>query len=216
MVIKANGGRWQPPASMQAQQPPGQPRDHRSPQSPQMPSFSGMMPNIKEAKLPMGFEPFRDASPQSTYSEECDLHAQTQAANEEWQEIRDAFDLIQRHFGEAFQPLGPEFSTPIQSPFGPALQYRTYGIAGVWMNFYMGLIVCYRAHPSMPPAAMMAAGIAAQQTGWFANELGRITAGIAPDLSMATEVNPGVGAALIESSTCMFVSGVQVRWLHHS
>jgi len=57
----------------------------------------------------------------------------------------------------------------------------------------------------------MAAGIAARQTASFANELGRIAAGIAPDCSSTTQVNPTVGAALIESSTCLFVSGVQVQ-----
>ncbi|KAG4430754.1 hypothetical protein IFR05_013755 [Cadophora sp. M221] len=212
LAVKANGGRWQPPESMRAQQPPAaQTQNSNSPQTPpQMPNFSGMVPDVQEAKLPMGFEPSRD-SPSSTQSEDMDLQSQTYAANEEWQEIRDAFDLIESHFGEDFQALGPEFSTPIQSPFGPALRYRTYGIAGIWMNFYMGLITCYRSHPSMPPAAIMAAGITAPQTGRFANQVGRIAAGISEDLSMATEVNPRVGAALIESSTCMFVSAVQLQ-----
>ncbi|KAK0118200.1 hypothetical protein ONS95_012504 [Cadophora gregata] len=212
LAMKANGGRWQPPESMRAQQPPAsQPPNNATPQTPpQMPNFTGMVPDVQEAKLPMGFEPSRD-SPTSNQSEDTDLQSQTYAANEEWQEIRDAFDLIESRFGEDFQALGPEFSAPIQTPFGPALQYRTYGIAGIWMNLYMGLITCYRSHPSMPPAAIMAAGITARQTAGFANQLGRIAAGIAPDLSMATEVNPGVGAALIESSTCMFVSAVQLQ-----
>lgn len=212
LAIKANGGRWRPPESMQGQaQPPQLPMDHSSPHTPPppMPNFSGMVPDVKEAQLPMGFEASKD-SPQSTQSEDLDLQSQTYAALEEWQEIRDAFDVLESRFPEQFQALGPEFSAPIQTPFGPALQYRTYGIAGIWMNFYMGLITCYRAHPSMPPAAVMAAGITARQTAGFANELGRIAAGIAPDLSMTREVNPGVGAALIESTTCMFVSAVQV------
>ncbi|KAH7314149.1 hypothetical protein BKA65DRAFT_571361, partial [Rhexocercosporidium sp. MPI-PUGE-AT-0058] len=212
LAMKANGGRWQPPESMRAQQPPAsQTQNNNSPQTPpQMPNFSGMVPDVLEPKLPMGFEPSRD-SPSSTHSEDIDLQSQTYAANEEWQEIRDAFDLIESHFGEDFQALGPEFSVPIQTPFGPALQYRTYGIAGIWMNLYMGLITCYRCHPSMPPAAIMAAGITARQTAGFANQVGRIAGGIAADLSMATEVNPAVGAALIESSTCIFVSAVQLQ-----
>jgi hypothetical protein len=80
------------------------------------------------------------------------------------------------------------------------------------MNYYMALIACHRSHPSMPPATMMAAGIAARQTAFFATELGRIAAGIAPGCSMTLQVNPGVGAALIESSTCLFLAGVQVRF----
>jgi len=219
LAMKANGGQWRPsPEYMQMQAPAAQiPGSQGFPQTPpkqaQMPGFSGMVPGVKEAQLPMGFEATGDASPQSTQSDEMDLQERTQEAEEEWQEIRNAFSVLEDYFGEDFQALGPEFSEPMETPFGPALKYRTYGIAGIWMNFYMGLIACHRSHPSMPPAATMAAGIAARQTASFANELGRIAAGIAPDSSMTTQVNPTVGAALIESSTCLFVSGVQVSTL---
>ncbi|RDL38855.1 uncharacterized protein BP5553_03195 [Venustampulla echinocandica] len=179
---------------------------------PPMPDFSGMVPGVGEAKLPMGFEPSPESSPQSSESEDMDFEAKTIEAEEEWQDIRNALSILQDHFGEEFQALGPEFcGRPVQTPFGTALQYRTYGIAGIWMNFYMALIACYRAHPSMPPAAMMAAGIAARQTAFFANEIGRITAGICPDFSTASHVNPGVGAALIEATMCLFVAGVQYQ-----
>ncbi|QSZ34049.1 hypothetical protein DSL72_005629 [Monilinia vaccinii-corymbosi] len=182
-----------------------------NPMSNKMPDFAGMVPDVKEAKLPMGFSPTYDSSPQSPEGDDMDLEAQRLEAEEEWQDIRNAFSVIEDHFGEDFQPLGEEFSTPAQTPFGPALQYRTYGIAGIWMNYYMGLISCHRSHPSMPPAAMVAAGMAAHKTAFFVNEIGRIAAGIAPDLSMTTQVNPGVGAALVESSTCLFISGVQYQ-----
>ncbi|KAF7868519.1 hypothetical protein EAF04_005050 [Stromatinia cepivora] len=177
----------------------------------QMPNFAGMVPNVKEPTLPMGFSPTYSSSPQSSEGGDIDLEAQRLEAEEEWQDIRNAFSVLEDHFGEDFQPLGEEFSTPVQTPFGPALQYRTYGIAGIWMNYYMGLISCHRAHPSMPPAAMVAAGMAARKTAFFANELGRIAAGIAPDLSMTTQVNPGVGAALMESTICLFLAGVQYQ-----
>jgi hypothetical protein len=217
LAMKATGGHWRPPPEyMQMQASAGQASGSQlSPQTPpkqsQMPTFSGMVPGVQEAQLPMGFEPSREDSPRSTQSDEMDLQDRTHEAEEEWQEIRNAFSVIEDHFGEDFQALGPEFAAGhMDTPFGPALKYRTYAIAGIWMNFYMGLIACHRSHPSMPPAAMMAAGIAAKQTASFANELGRIAAGIAPDCSMTTQVNPNVGAALIESSTCLFVSGVQV------
>jgi hypothetical protein len=193
---------------------PGQPGQQVPPQAqPQMPPFTGMVPGVGEAKLPMGFEPSRDQSPQSSHStqnEDVDLDILRVEAEEEWQEIRNAFSVLEDHFGDDFQALGPEFSAPIQTPFGPALQYRTYGIAGIWLNYYMALITCHRVHPSMPPAAMMAAGIAARNTETFANEIGRISAGIAPECGMTSEVGPGVGAALIESSTALFIAGVQV------
>ena len=213
--MKDNGGHWKPPPEFMRMQPTetsGSSSFARTlpKQPPQMPGFSGMVPGVREAQLPMGFESSRDSSPQSTQSDEMDLKARTQEAEEEWQEIRNAFSVLEDYFGEDFQALGPEFAEPMETPFGPALKYRTYAIAGIWMNFYMGLIVCHRAHPSMPPAAMMAAGIAARQTASFANELGRIAAGIAPDCSRTTQVNPTVGAALLESTACLFVAGVQV------
>ena len=215
LAMKANGGHWKPQPEFMRMQPTeasGSQSFARTlpKQSPQMPGFSGMVPGVQEAQLPMGFESSRDSSPQSTQSDEMDLKARTQEAEEEWQEIRNAFSVLEDYFGEDFQALGPEFAEPMETPFGPALKYRTYAIAGIWMNFYMGLIVCHRAHPSMPPAAMMAAGIAARQTASFANELGRIAAGIAPDCSRTTQVNPTVGAALLESTACLFVAGVQV------
>jgi hypothetical protein len=199
--MKVNGG-WRPPGAVEN---PPQMGQQPSPGS----NFSGMLP-VREAKLPMGFEHPRDQAPQNSQSDDIDLEAWGIEAEEEWQEIINTFSVLDDHFGEDFQALGPEFSRPIQTPFGTALQYRTYGIAGIWMNYYMALIACHRAHPSMPPAAMMAAGIAAPRTASIANEVGRIAAGIAPDCSMTPEVSPGVGAALIESTMCLFISGVQV------
>jgi hypothetical protein len=213
LAIKMNGGHWQPPEWMRTPPPNNQPLPNQgSPQTPKMaiPGFSGMVPDVKEPTLPMGFDSSESSPQSSTQSDDFDLQIQTQEAEEEWQDIRNTFTVLEEHFGEDFQALGPEFSTPVQTPFGEALQYRTFGIAGIWMHYYMALIVCHRAHPSMPPAAMMAAGISAQQTTFFANQLGRIAAGIAPDCSMTAQVNPSVGAALIESCTCLFVSGVQV------
>lgn len=190
------------------------PEGSKGPKPPQPPPFSGMMPNPGEAKLPMGFEEsFKDDAPQNVRAEFLDLEAQRVEAEEEWHDIMNAFSLLEDHFGDDFQALGPEFSPPIDTPFGPALQYRTYAIAGIWLNYYMALIVFHRAHPSMPPAAMMASRMAAKQTAFFANQVGRISAGIAPHSNGASQVTPGVGAALIETSFCLFIAGVQVSTL---
>lgn len=204
LAWKANNERRPPEASRVPNQ--------AGPQAPpQPPAFSGMMPDNGEPKLPMGFqEYFGDQARQKPQNDFMDVEAQRIEAEEEWHDIMNAFTILEDHFGEDFQPLGPEFSPPIESPFGPALQYRTYAIAGIWLNYYMALIVCHRAHPSMPPAAMMAAGMAAKQTAFFANQLGRIAAGIAPHCSSASQVTPGVGAGLIETSFCLFIAGVQV------
>lgn len=177
LAMKANNG-WRPPPWLFPQGPPTAP----SPQTPTaMPPFSGMVPGVTEARLPMGFEDTPNSSPRSTAGGESDLHTQTSEAEGEWQEIRTAFTIIADHFGEDFQPLGPEYVAEIQTPFGPASQYRTYTIAGLWMNYYMGLIACYRCHPSMPPASMVAAGVMRSKTAEYANKLGQIAAGIAPD-----------------------------------
>jgi hypothetical protein len=213
LSMKANGG-WRPPGSVAkpATQNPFQIPQQQS-QMPQMPSFSGLVPGVRPPTLPMGFgETVRDESPQSDEDNSIDLEASRIEAEEEWQEIRNAFTILEDHFGEDFQSLGPEYSPPIETPFGIAQQYRTYGIAGIWMNYYMALIACHRAHPSMPPAAMVAAGIAARQTEFYAKEIGRIAAGIATDCSSTAQVSPRAGAALIESSTCLFVAGVQVSY----
>jgi hypothetical protein len=210
LAWKANSER-RPPAASKMPNQGGQ----RGPPPPPPPPFSGMMPDTGEPKLPMGFqESFGEHAPEKQQADIVDLEAQRIEAEEEWHDIMNAFSLLEDHFGEDFQALGPEFSRPIETPFGPALQYRTYGIAGIWMNYYMALIVCHRAHPSMPPAAMMAAGMAAKQTAFFANEIGRIAAGIAPHSNATSKVTPGVGAGLIETSFCLFIAGVQVSWIY--
>lgn len=169
-----------------------------------------MFPPTPDPTLPMGFVPADIPSPEDSTGEERDLDMRTKEAEEEWSEILAAFSIIQDQFGSDFQALGPEYCVPIQSPFGTALQFRTYSIAGIWMNYYMGLICLHRAHPSMPPAGIIAAGVAARQTAFFANQIGRITAGVAPESLTAVHVNPGVGAGLIELTFCLFVAGVQV------
>ena len=151
------------------------------------------------------------APPRNLEENHSDLQADTELAVEEWQAIHSAFGVLEDRFGRDFAPLGPEFGTGAATPFGPALQYRTYGVAGIWLNFFMGRIVADRAHPAMPPMALVAAGMAGRKTQNFAYEIGRITAGISPDLTQATKVNPTLAAALIESCLALFVAGIQVE-----
>lgn len=79
------------------------------------------------------------------------------------------------------------------------------------MGLYMGLIVLYRAHPSMPPVANMAVGLMAKDTWEYAAEVGRIAAGLSEDVSQAASIGTVVAAAFIESCFCLFVAGIQVR-----
>jgi len=161
--------------------------------------------------VPTGFSPPQETSPKSESSEDVDFEESTAAAIREWESIRQAFEIFRANLGPDFAPLGPDFGPPQPSPFGPARTYRTFSIAGIWMNYYMGLIVLHRAHPTRPPVAMMAAGMAAQETGIWANEIGRIAAGLTTeDCSNLAGISTLVGAAFIESCFCLFVAAVQV------
>lgn len=195
----------QPPASQGRGPGLGQGQD----QSP--PSFPGMLPSKGGITVPAGFSPPREGtSPRSDATDDLDLEGNTRVALAEWESIRQAFEVFRAQLGPDFEPLDPEYEPSQDTPFGPALTYRTFSIAGIWMNYHMGLISLQRSHPSMPPVAMMAAGMAARQTAPWANTIGRIAAGLSGDVSREKSISTLVGAAFIESSFCLFVAGVQV------
>ncbi|KAI0430165.1 hypothetical protein F5Y09DRAFT_239004 [Xylaria sp. FL1042] len=176
--------------------------------------FSGMMPASDKVMPPMGFSPPREDSPPSAtpqYRSDSDLDTRTVEALREWEQILLAFHEIKRHFGPDFEPLGADIYPTQQTPYGPATHYRTYSIAGIWMNYYMGLIVLYRAHPTMPPVAMLAAGMSASTTMPWALKLGRIAAGLEENISHLKVVSTLMGGALIESAFPLFVAGVQLQ-----
>ncbi|KAK6828625.1 hypothetical protein PG987_011966 [Apiospora arundinis] len=158
-------------------------------------TFPGMMPS---------------SGPSDTL-EDVDLEELTNAALCEWASIKHAFGVIQEHFGPEFAQMDPDLAPPITTPFGPAAQYRTFGVAGIWLNYYMGLIMLYRSHPEMPPVAMMAAGMSAHQTMGYAIEIGRIAAGLDEDIEHKPAVSTLVGAAFTESSFPVFVAAVQYQ-----
>jgi hypothetical protein len=60
----------------------------------------------------------------------------------------------------------------------------------------------------MPPAAMVAAGVAVGKTAHFANLIGRIAAGMMPR-PVVQPLNPSLGAALCEVTLPLFFAGVQ-------
>lgn len=208
--------------SLPSQQMPGPPNQ---PNPMQGPTFYGMAPSAP-VHTPSAYKTNASSpsahSPHSTKSE-IDLTAATDAALEEWQQIRKALDLFQQKLGPHFQPLPSEFHHPQPqpaSPFGGILQYRSYDIANIWALYYMCHIILLRAHPHMPPAAMVASGVAAVQTAPYANLIGQIAAGIHPPPKDAP-LNPSVGACLCEVCIPLFFAGVQYRepaqraWLVH-
>ena len=77
----------------------------------------------------------------------------------------------------------------------------------------MAMIVTIRSHPHMHPAAHAAAAIAAQDTAHFANEIGRIAAGIVPGPDNQS-LNPTLGSALCESCVPCFFAAVQYQNPH--
>ncbi|KAI0525919.1 hypothetical protein F5B22DRAFT_260157 [Xylaria bambusicola] len=178
--------------------------------------FSGMMPASEKVTPPMGFTPPPEDSsspPRTTsrYRTADDLDTRTVEAVREWEQIALAFDEIRKHFGPDFEPLGADIYPSQPTPFGPATHYRTYSIAGIWMNYYMGLIVLHRAHPKMPPVAMLAAGMSANTTMPWAFKLSRIAAGLEENITRLTVVSTLMGGALIESAFPLFVVGVQLQ-----
>jgi len=121
-----------------------------------------------------------------------------------------ALNTFQSHFGPQFQPLPAELHEHLDTPFGPVIVYRSHDIANLWAIYYMAYIIAMRSHPHMPPAAMMAAGIAASQTAHFTQLIGQIAGGIAPP-RQGQDLNPSLGASLCEMSMPLFFAGIVYR-----
>jgi len=194
-----------------AQAPPQSQQQSKGP-PPAMPTFFGMAPMPTKAHMPSSYAVDGASSTPSPRSDrsDYDLEIATQSALDEWFQIRTALNTFKSHFGPQFQPLSPEFHQPSSTPFGPALQYRSYDIAVLWALYYMSYIIALRSHPHMPPAAMMAAGIAAPQTAPFAQIIGQIAGGIVPP-HPGQPLNPSLGASLCEVSMPLFFAGIQFQ-----
>ncbi|KAK4893605.1 hypothetical protein LTR27_008072 [Elasticomyces elasticus] len=179
--------------------------------SPPMPTFFGMAPPPNpNVQMPMAYHPMHNMpTPQSATSHEpVDLQLATQAAIAEWASIRTALQDFPTRLGDAFKPLTDEYQPTLQTAFGNATFYRSFDMGVLWAIYNMAMIITLRVHPHMPPAAHMAAGIAAQQTQFYAEEIGRIVAGIVPG-PPDHPLNPSLGAALAESCMPSFFAAVQ-------
>lgn len=172
----------------------------------------GMIPDPGPVRLPNGFS---QAEHDRIYtapppSEPKALDTAFAEAMEEWTAIVHAFDVFKECLGPSYEPLSPEHMTPLSTPFGPAIYYRSYSIACVLCLYYCGRIILTRTQPSMPPAAMVAAAVAAPHTAGHANTIGRICAGIQP-VSNTAPLNPHHGAALMDTCMGLFHAGIQYR-----
>ncbi|KAF2805486.1 uncharacterized protein BDZ99DRAFT_574414 [Mytilinidion resinicola] len=231
----------------QRQGPPGGPPSG----PPQLPPFYGMAPTRGPSAMPSSYAlptsqapripSFSDPrpSPQSQShdpSEPLDLPSAYTAALTHWSSIRAALFALEHSLGPSFAPLGPSHAPPLNTPFGPALQYRSYDVAIIWGMLHMCHIILLRAHPGMPPAAMQAAGVAGKLTEWYAEQIGRLAAGIlmpgadntyeednldygpygaTGDAKPTPPLNPSLGAALIESTMPLFFAGIQYTSTAH-
>jgi hypothetical protein len=191
------------------------------------PGFYGMMPHSTDpVEMHSAFykmhanihdqafhDPMHDEGSVHSSSSQT-LEDDTAAASKEHAEIIKSFKLFFDSLGEDYQPLAVDACNPISTPFGQALQYRTYAIACVWAFYYVGLILIERFHPDMPPAAMVAAGVTAHRTKENAQNVGRICAGLyySQQQSLQTgNLNPGLGAALMESTFFLFFAAVNYQ-----
>ncbi|KAL8789171.1 MAG: hypothetical protein Q9213_001278 [Squamulea squamosa] len=177
------------------------------------PPMYGMMPAPGRIHLPPAFDQSRHDrlnEANKIVVKDAELETATFAAEREWSDIWSALDLLEQAFGLDYQPLSSEQTTPLSTPFGPALYYRTYSIACLWTLFYTARIFATRVAPGMPPAATAAAGVAAPRTAHWANTVGRIFAGMQP-VSATAPLNPSHGAALMDSCMGVFHAGVQFR-----
>ena len=176
------------------------------------PPMYGMIPDPGPIRLPSGFDQTQHDRLYSAPvpSENESLDKATQEAEIEHEAITHAFDVFYDHLGPSFAPLSAEHMTPMASPFGPAIYYRSHTIACVVSLYYCGRIILLRTAPGMPPAAMAAAGVAAASTAGYGNLIGRISAGIQP-VSNTAPLNPQHGAALMDSCMGLFHAGVQYR-----
>ncbi|KAL5451546.1 hypothetical protein PMIN07_004956 [Paraphaeosphaeria minitans] len=198
-------------------------RPHATPSMP-MPMFYGMAPTQGPSAFPRSY-----ATPEGcTYEQSprisntphprfADLPAALSVAEEEWQEMSRAHAIIASTLtkNEAFSPLSDDLY-PVapggnMTPFGPALVHRSYDISTIWTMLHLSKILLIRSHPAMPPAAIIAAGVAAATTKPYAILIGRISAGMQVPASDDIPLSPFLGAALIETTMALFFAGVQYQ-----
>lgn len=235
--MKANDGKWIPAPGMSMPGPPPQqqqstPPTHSltgnsqattgtamPPPPPQgagpghstMPPFFGMAPPPREnVRMPSAYslKGGNSSPPRSSAEDTMDLQSATQAAHEEYGNIRAALHTFSQNLGDAFKPLTSEYEPPLDTPFGTALFYRNNHIGVVWAVYYMAVIIAIRSHPSQHPASHAAAAIAAKETAFFANEIGRIAAGIRLG-PRDQPLNPTLGSALCDSCMPSFFAAIQ-------
>ncbi|RDW90827.1 putative C6 finger domain protein [Aspergillus mulundensis] len=179
--------------------------------SPEPPPFYGMVPPSGPTRLPAAFATTSDRNDSCPRPEE-DVDMSYEEAEREWEGIYAAFEVFAQSLGPDFEPLSPEASRPIYSPFGLATQYYTLNMAGLMAFYYTGRMLLLRLHPSMPPWMHVAAGFAAATTAEYAQTIGKIAAGIYGAQTGQGGIegfSPVVGSCLIDVTVPIFFAAVQ-------
>lgn len=145
-------------------------------------------------------------------------------------------ETLGSHLGPRYQAIDASYMGlnlgPNSSPFGPPICFQKFDVAVLNALYHLCRIVLYRAHPEMPPASMVAAGVATQFTLDAASKIGQIAAGIfalagttvtrvgpnqVPTRSQQAEqhgLNPSIGGMLCEITMPLFFAGVQLQAPH--
>jgi hypothetical protein len=155
--------------------------------------------------------------PNTAHPKYADLPSAYTNAINEWEGISAAHASINQILTgtDTFAPLPSELQvippgeTSTMTPFGPALVHRSYDISILWTLLHLSKIILLRAHPAMPPAMMMAAGVCAQATSPYAVLIGRITAGM--QLPLTEDLSPFLGSVLQEATMGLFFAGIQYQ-----
>jgi hypothetical protein len=182
------------------------------PASADSPPMYGMIPPQPPARLPSGFRDTPREPRSSPEEDDAAWEMNYKEAEQEWEEILVAMDRFSHALGRDFQPLPADVAPPIPTPFGPALQYRTHTIAVIWGFYYAVRLLLNRIHPCMPPAIMMAAGVAAPTTAGYAQTIGKILAGVYYPQRFNLEagsLSPNLGSSLTDMTVPIFFAAVQ-------
>jgi hypothetical protein len=221
------GGQWIPAPGMNISHPSGagsgplpsigaggpkRPSTDPSHQDP--PAFFGMAsPSRSNVQTPSSYNlAHQETSAQDKADTEMvEILAATAAALTEYGKIRAALKAFVTALSDpALKPLDADLQTPISTPFGSAIFYRSYAIACLWSVYNMCEIIAIRSHPHMHPAADAAADLATKDTAFYAEQIGRIAAGIVP--GPANEpVNTTLGSSLCESCMPSFFAAIQYQ-----
>ncbi|KAM7190405.1 hypothetical protein V8F33_009521 [Rhypophila sp. PSN 637] len=161
-----------------------------------------------------------NASPEEDSTRSVDIFAarRREAVMGNLARLQQEFEDFKRHLGEEYQRLGYESfpAGPVRfiSPFGSSHRFRSYAVAGIWMNFYMGLIHLRQLELSLSHQETAAPELnerISQDTAPFVDHICQIAAGLLADRDVAeSTTTPAHAAALIESCVPVSIAGGKI------